>query len=291
MLITVVIPVYNRAHSVGRAISSVLAQDLPPAYGLAAIVVVDDGSSDDLAGALRPFGERIQCLRHPRNLGAAAARNTGVAAAPEGYVAFLDSDDVWLPGKLSAQIEAMARNGWAASCTAYHLKRGGSPPIVSPRYEDGELDLSDLVWGCFVSPGSTLMFTKTIFERVGPLDTSLGRLEDWDWLVRYAQRNALGFLARPLATIEPSAGGEVATVLQAAERIRAKHAGHLSGEQQRHLLAGLDVACAAAHYGRGEYGAALARLIRSIWRAPVGNAALSAILHNRMAAPSHVASR
>src|SRR5215472_15617430 len=105
MLITTVIPVFNRADVVGQAIDSVLAQELPAECSLR-VLIVDDGSTDNLSGALARFGGKIDCIRHPKNAGAPAARNTGVAAAADGLVAFLDSDDLWLPGKLIRQIDA-----------------------------------------------------------------------------------------------------------------------------------------------------------------------------------------
>src|SRR5437764_1238643 len=144
-VITTIIPVFNRACIVGRAIGSILAQELPSACSLK-IVVVDDGSSDDLAAALRPFGNDVICVRHARNSGAAAARNTGMTLAADGYVAFLDSDDVWLPGKLRMQLDMMRTNQWPASCTAYYIARPGRGEIVSPLYKTGTLGLPDFVW-------------------------------------------------------------------------------------------------------------------------------------------------
>src|SRR5438874_1482717 len=108
--ITTIIPVYNRAGLVGRAIDSVLAQEIPSDCSIR-VIVVDDGSSDALAEALRPYGDRVTCILHASNAGAATARNTGLAAAKDGYVAFLDSDDVWLPQKLATQVHAMRVNG------------------------------------------------------------------------------------------------------------------------------------------------------------------------------------
>src|SRR5580700_8153945 len=98
--ITAIIPTFNRAHIVARAVASVVSQELPPDHSIE-VIVVDDGSSDAPAAALRPFGSQVTCIRHDRNEGAAAARNTGVAAARGDYLAFLDSDDVWLPNKLT----------------------------------------------------------------------------------------------------------------------------------------------------------------------------------------------
>jgi glycosyltransferase involved in cell wall biosynthesis len=280
--VSTIIPVFNRASTIGQAVDTVLAQDLPSGW-TARVIVVDDGSSDDVGGALRRFGERVTLLRHPRNAGAAAARNTGIAAVDGGYVAFLDSDDTWLPGKLAAQIVFMRDSRFVASCTAYRLARRGLPDISSPRYRTGALALADLVWGCFVSPGSTLMCTRSVFDEIGLLDTTLRRFEDWDWLLRYAHKHALGFLAEPLAHIEPSHYQDVTRVLAALAIMRARHMPRLAGGEQRRFAAALDTELAAAHYRRGDVLAVIPALLKSLLRVPIGNAALSAVLHNRFA--------
>jgi glycosyltransferase involved in cell wall biosynthesis len=278
--ITTVIPVFNRAHLVGRAIESVLAQALPPACSLR-IVVADDGSTDDLEGALRRFQGRVDIIRNPQNAGASAARNAGIAAAQDGWIAFLDSDDVWLPGKLKTQIEMMRQNRWLASCTAFLLSAPGRPEVVAPSYPTGALGLADLVWGCFVGPGSTLLCARSVFDTVGPLDTSLRRLEDWDWLIRYVGNHGLGFIAEPLARTEPSNESKAADHIRALEVLRAKHAAHLTGKTRRHFLAGLDLELAATHYRAGNALGMIGPLLRSILRSPRRNEALSAVLHNR----------
>src|SRR6202020_1898604 len=104
------------------AIDSALSQELPAGHTLE-VIVVDDGSSDQPQEALARFGDAIRLVRHPRNLGAAAARNTGCEAADGEYIAFLDSDDRWLPGKLTAQIAFMQQGNFEISCTAYLLEQ------------------------------------------------------------------------------------------------------------------------------------------------------------------------
>jgi glycosyltransferase involved in cell wall biosynthesis len=281
-LITTVIPAFNRASVIGAAIESALAQDVPAGWSHV-VLVVDDGSADDLAGAVSHHAARVKLIRHDRNLGAAAARNTGVVTAGEGLVAFLDSDDVWLPGKLVGQIEAMGANSWVASCTAYRLARPGHPEITSPRYHTGELTLADLVWGCFVSPGSTLMFERRLFDEIGPLDTTLKRLEDWDWFIRLTRKYPLGFLAEPLAYISPAAQPQSANVLAALEVMRIKHTDSLSAKDRRHFLAALEHERGAAHFRSGDFVRAAGAVTKSFLRAPFRNAALAASLHNRLA--------
>jgi glycosyltransferase involved in cell wall biosynthesis len=278
--ITVVIPAFNRAHLIATAIESVLKQDRSD--HVMDIIVVDDGSTDDLAGALRPFGAQVTCIRHLNNSGAAAARNTGVAAARGEYIACLDSDDEWLPGKLQKQLTLMRQRQWALSCTAYYLCRAGAAEIISPRLKSGMLALSDLVWGCFVSPGSTLMFERRLFEEVGPFDTGLRRLEDWDWLLRCAGKHDLAFISEPLARIHVAMNATAAGVLGSIEILRGKHAAALAARDRRHFEAALELETAAAFYRTGEWQKALPALLRSVARSPLRHPALMAVLHNRL---------
>ena len=101
-LVSVVIPSYNRAYIVGQAIESVLRQT----YSNVEVVVIDDGSTDDTASVVKAFDERVRYIYQP-NAGIAVARNSGIAAARGEFVAFLDSDDVWLPWKLEAQMAVL----------------------------------------------------------------------------------------------------------------------------------------------------------------------------------------
>lgn len=105
-LLSVVIPTWNRAHIICEAIESALVQSA----GRVEVIVVDDASTDDTGDVLaRGFGSRIRSLRMPQRRGAGAARNAGVRVASGELLAFLDSDDVWLPGKLDAELRAFER--------------------------------------------------------------------------------------------------------------------------------------------------------------------------------------
>ena len=174
----------------------------------------------------------------------------------------------------------MEVHGWQASCTAYRLSRFGRE-IVSPRCPTGTLQFDDLAWGCYVSPGSTLIARRSLFAEVGPIDTTLRRLEDWDWLLRYAERYPLGFLAQPLARIEPSGPPNLLAARAAIESIREKHQSRMNAGARRNFLAGLDIERAALHYRYGERAAALLAIMKSLVRAPLNNRALAAILHNK----------
>src|SRR5262249_7754323 len=160
--------------------------------------------------------------------------------------AFLDSDDVWLPGKLAAQVAFMREGRYAASCTAYVLVRPNTPDVVSPRYATGALTISDLVWGCFVSPGSTFICERSIFQEIGPYDVTLQRLEDWDLLLRFACARDLGFVATPFARIEASAHADARQVLHALADLKQRYARVLSPLDRRHFDAATEFERAAA---------------------------------------------
>lgn len=106
-LVSVIIPCYNRAHEIAAAIRCVQGQTFEDWE----LIVVDDGSADNIADAVAAFGDdtRIRLVRHPVNRGEPAARNTGIAAASGRFIAFLDSDDEWLPEKLECQVAATMR--------------------------------------------------------------------------------------------------------------------------------------------------------------------------------------
>lgn len=197
--VSVVVPVYNRALVLPCALKSVLAQTMQDFE----VVVVDDGSVDDLALVVASLSDsRIRLIRHSENMGTAAARNTGVQTACGEYIAFLDSDDLWEPAKLERQLAALndAGDGVIAITTGFVMARekNGMRVLRQPRDADGpERFLS----GCDVSPGSTLMVRRRLFDQVGQFDTGFTRLEDWDWLLKALQWGRLIVLPEPLAVI------------------------------------------------------------------------------------------
>jgi glycosyltransferase involved in cell wall biosynthesis len=278
VVLSVVIPAYNRSGVIGAALRSVLQQQWPAAGWNYEVIVVDDGSSDDLDQALQPFGEHVRLLRHKQNAGAAAARNTGAQAAHGELVAFLDSDDIWLPGKVFRQVSAMQQHGWDASCTAFVLVEPSGRELVAPDLPTRALSLADLVWGCVVSPGSTLLCRRSLLANVGLFDTGLKRLEDWDWLLRLVRVAPFGFLAEPLARISPSGSPGTSTIFPAAAKLWEKHAASLEPALKRKFAAGLDVERAAAHYRDGEHLVATLLLGRSFLRAPFGNTRVASIV-------------
>jgi len=193
--ISVVIPVYNHAHRVVSAISSVLSQT----YGNFEIVVVNDGSTDHLNEALQQFPD-IRLIHHESNFGRAAARNTGVLAASGEYIAFLDADDQWKPTKLAKQIMFLEEKKDISIClTGYEVlmpngNRRKVPFLNVQHWERYLLKYNGL------SDGSVPMIRKSCFEKVGLQDTALVWHENWDWLLRAAGHSCkIGYIGERLS--------------------------------------------------------------------------------------------
>lgn len=183
-LISVVVPAYNRQATIVRCLESVLAQDFTDFE----IIVADDGSTDETRAIVRGFSDpRVRLVERPQNGGAAAARNTGVMSAKAAHVAFLDSDDRFLPGKLSRQYAALtaAPSPVRLSCTAYRIELLDQNKIIDSVHTPAMAGFDGLYGGCSLGPGSTLMCARQVFGDIGPFDTSLHRFEDWEWLLRY----------------------------------------------------------------------------------------------------------
>ncbi|MDQ2069900.1 glycosyltransferase family 2 protein [Natronospira bacteriovora] len=170
-LISVVMPVRNAAPYLEQSVSSVLEQSLSDLE----MLVVDDGSSDGSRAILSELAagdERIRCLDSGGVAQAAVARNTGLAAMRGRYVAFIDADDFWLPGKLERQLELMERQGAWFSFTAYekvdeHGRRAGRQVRV-PDSVDHERLLGGCVIGCstvVIDTQQTGTFQMPVYRR------------------------------------------------------------------------------------------------------------------------------
>ena len=124
-LVSVVIPAYRCGATLGRALDSVLCQDVS-----LEVLVVDDCSPEDLTEVRRRYegDSRVRFLKNQRNLGAAGSRNRGVALASGAYIAFLDADDWWEEGKLFRQIAMMERTDAVLCCTARELETAEGKP-------------------------------------------------------------------------------------------------------------------------------------------------------------------
>jgi glycosyltransferase involved in cell wall biosynthesis len=194
MQISVIIPSFNRAHTLPRALDSVLGQR----QSADEILVIDDGSKDDTRHLIQTRYPGCRYL-YQSNQGVSAARNRGIREARCDWIALLDSDDAWLPDKLHRQQQVLQdrpgyrlchtdeiwiRNGVRVNPMKKHTKRGGRI-------------FSDCLPRCVISPSAALLH-RSLFEQIGLFDTSLPACEDYDLWLRICAREPVLYLETPL---------------------------------------------------------------------------------------------
>lgn len=206
--ISVVVAAYNSGHLLRATVDSMLAQTYPPSE----IIVVDDGSTDDTARVARSYGGRVRVLSEPHR-GQPAARNAGVLISEGDFIAFCDSDDIWHPRKLEAQIKLSQTGGFAwVICEAGWMHRDGTPAQVKmPPSREGDV-LASLFLGNFIK-SATPLIRREVFEVVGGFNEApQARIgEDWDMWLRIAARYPLGVVHETLATVRIHENSMLAT--------------------------------------------------------------------------------
>lgn len=272
-LVSVVLPVYNRAAVVSTAIRSVLGQTYPNLE----LIVVDDGSGDDLAATLSGFTDkRLKLVRLHQNSGVGAARNAGICAATGELLAFQDSDDEWVLDKLERQVELMAQHTPDAICFGTVIRRFNDrvrviPPMIQV-HGAGFVRSQSLLPVAYVQ--AWLLPTQAVRD-VGGFDEGLPVWEDWDLLLRLQQK--LTWCIAPEARVLSSRLADSLTVneelfLHAMQLLRVKHAALF--QQHRWLGARWDYLHARRLLARGHTRLGLRMLVSAFlkhpgyWRAP-----------------------
>ncbi len=228
--VSAIIPTFNRGAKVIKAVRSVITQTLPDIE----IIIVDDGSTDGSAARLvREFGGRIKLLRLPRNHGVSYARNRGFELSRGAFIAFLDSDDLWLPEKTCRQLsfmrarpellisqtdETWVRNGKRVNPCRHHLKPSGSI-------------FSECLPLCVVSP-SAVMMRRQFFAAVGLFDEELPACEDYDLWLRTACCYPIELFPEKLVTKFGGHPDQLSRTTAALDRYRIKSLLKLLKNQQ-----------------------------------------------------------
>jgi glycosyltransferase involved in cell wall biosynthesis len=213
--ISVIIPTYNRADLVVRALESVLAQTYP-AYE---VIIVDDGSTDGTADALRPYVERGRkeglAVRYiyQENQRQSAARNRGLEETKGGWVAFLDSDDVWHPEKLEHQVQAVAKF-WPRSAACFTDALYVNHPVVKSTVFKRAGKSYECTLGLVESPSQlvakgnhgltvqALVASSELARQLGGFDRNLFLHEDTDFIFRLALETNFCYVNLPLVDID-----------------------------------------------------------------------------------------
>lgn len=243
--VSVVIPVYERTFHLRDALESVFMQDIP---AKPEIIVADDASSGRVYESLKPYFKRIKYIRLEKNSGVSAARNAGIKNASGAYVAFLDSDDIFLPSKLRLQIENLMLQGLAVSHTNefwYRKDRFVNQGIRHSRYA-GNI-FTKILDICRVSP-SSLLVKKSVFNKVGFFDEGLRVCEDYEWCLRCSLEFPFDYLTKKVLIKRAVTDNSLSSSIKYIESIRldilkkfyVKYASRLDGEKRRAVLKELE---------------------------------------------------
>jgi glycosyltransferase involved in cell wall biosynthesis len=193
MHISVVIPTHDRAQLLTRALESVLAQTLQPQE----IIVVDDGSRDHTRRLLKNRFPKCRYLYQP-NRGVSSARNLGIEAARCDWIALLDSDDEWLPGKLAAQSRRLASEPRTRLCHTEEIwiRNGRRVNPMKKHAKSGGWIFQNCLPLCVISPSAALIH-RSLFAEVGLFDEALPACEDYDLWLRVCANNPVAFVETP----------------------------------------------------------------------------------------------
>jgi glycosyltransferase involved in cell wall biosynthesis len=249
--VSIIIPTYNRARIVGEAIDSVLSQR----YDNFELIVVDDGSTDGTEKLVASYLPRLTYL-YQGHQGVSAARNRGITTARGEYIAFLDSDDLWLREKLSFQMRFMESHPECLICYTDEIwirKGVRVNPMKKHRKYSGMIFEKCLPL-CIVSPSSVLI-ARTLLDEVGIFDETLEVCEDYDLWLRIAARYPIDFINTPLIIKRGGHADQLSKKYNGQDRFRIKVlakilAGDFISPRQREL-AWRELERKCKIYGRG----------------------------------------
>jgi glycosyltransferase involved in cell wall biosynthesis len=277
--VTAIVPTHNRTHLLATTLRTILWQDSVELE----VIIVDDGSSDDVRRVIDQFGDpRVRLIRHEVPQGVCIARNRGVAEARGTWLAFCDDDDLWAPDKLAVLVEAARGSGrnWAYS-GAVHVNV--ELRVLSARLppSPGRLLRTLPRWNIVPGGSSNVIVRTAALASAGGWDPQLINVADWDLWARLALNGSPACVERPLVGYRIHAGNastNIALILREARLLDDRYAGLDYGELHHYLawvyLRQGQRRPAAEHLMRAaSQGKALAvvRTIATLARGRVGN--------------------
>lgn len=217
--VSVIIPTYNRALTLREAMGTVLSQR----YRDLELIVVDDGSTDETQAMVSDFASREVTYVYQEHRGVSASRNKGIACARGDYIAFLDSDDLWLSDKLHLQMTFMKSHPDALICYTEEIWiRNGVRvnPMKKHRKYSGMI-FEHCLPLCIVSPSSVLM-ARRLFHMVGLFDESLEACEDYDLWLRISAQHPVYLIDTPLIVKRGGHADQLSRRVRKQDRFRIK---------------------------------------------------------------------
>lgn len=209
--VSIILPTYNRAHCIKRAVDSVLCQTYPHWE----LLVVDDGSTDNTEEVIAAYAasdERVRYYGQSFNRGVSAARNEGIRQARYDYIAFQDSDDVWHEDKLEKQMRIFEENPDAGLvyCAVQGTKQDGSPVRIPDNSMERQFlrgNLYQLLLQGNVIGAPAVVMRKECAVQCGGFDETLSCLEDWELFLRIAKVYEIGYADEALVDADFHDGG------------------------------------------------------------------------------------
>ncbi|NLG24113.1 MAG: glycosyltransferase family 2 protein [Clostridiales bacterium] len=273
--VSVVIPTYQRGDFLPRAIESVLEQD----YRDAEVVVVDDNGDgspyrEGTRAAVAPYlGGRVRYIQNARNLGGALARNVGIEAAAGEYITFLDDDDVYLPGKLSAQVAAMDEGGWDLSFMDFEYRDTGGRPLhavthdLPPHPDRRTLLRAHLIE--HLTPTASYMFRAGALRAVGGFDAA-HMAQEYLLMLKSIERGlSIGYVKRTGVANYVHPGERISTGPRKAAgeielyELKRRHFGVLTPAERRYVASRHYATLFFVYFKRRELGRALVAGMRA----------------------------
>jgi glycosyltransferase involved in cell wall biosynthesis len=256
--VSVIIPTYNRAHLIDKAIKSVLNQT----YQDYEIIVVDNASTDNTKEVVKGFNNfKIRYIYYCDNRGSSVARNVGIRASQGEFIALLDSDDEWLPEKLDRQVEVLQNEspevGVVYSDVLYidENSKNMNRKLRNPKKEGYIYE--DLLGGNCVGTPSALLIKKECFHRFGLFDDLLKYHEDWDMWIRIAKYYRFVFIEVPLVKYRLHSNRiseNLELTIIASNRILAKYTNELKKRRGVHSKIYFNIGNIFCHIGKTKEG-------------------------------------
>ena len=194
------------------------------------VLVVDDGSEDATAEALTRFRSHVKCITHSQNLGVSAARNTGIRASRSSLIAFLDSDDYWLPDKLETQVSFLSEHPEAVACQTEEvwMRRGRRVNPMKKHFKPSGDIFEPSLKLCVVSPSAVLV-KRSLLDQVGLFDEDFPACEDYDLWLRISCKYPIWLIPKPLVIKEGGAPDQLSRSVEGMDRYRIKAIARLLG--------------------------------------------------------------
>nr|NQU90878.1 glycosyltransferase [Bacteroidota bacterium] len=266
-LVSVIIPTYNCAHTITRALESVYSQNYPHLE----IIVIDDGSTDNIQKILQKFPD-LKIITFSSQRGVASARNAGIGKASGEFVAFLDADDKWFPQKITKQVALMKNSPLQpglVTCNSESVGANKKYEACSNYYElrkpyRGSDCWYELLKANFI-PTPTVMVKKSVFQVVSPFNESYKISEDLDLWARiafnfpidYVDEVLVRFYDRPGSLMDRLSNNRHTQTLEVLQNIFLENRKEISRKQEREIMGTRYLMIAYSSYVNGEYAMSL----------------------------------